>query len=36
MNQSNIFNNTVLDIGVPLLVPTQFKRFLTSLKTTYS
>ena len=33
MNQSNILNNPVPDIGVPALEPTQYKQFLSSLKT---
>ena len=33
MNQSNILDNPVPDIGVPALEPTQYKRFLPSLKT---
>ena len=33
MNQSNILDNHVPDIGVPALEPTQYKRFLLSLKT---
>ena len=33
MNQSNILDNPVPDIGVPSLIPTQYKRFLPSLKT---
>ena len=33
MNQSNILDNPVPDIGVSALIPTQYKQFLTSLKT---
>ena len=33
MNQSNILDNPVPDIGVSALIPTQYKRFLPSLKT---
>ena len=33
MNQSNILDNPVPDIGVPALIPTPYKRFLPSLKT---
>ena len=33
MNQSNIVDNPVPDIGVPALIPTHYKRFLPSLKT---
>ena len=33
MNQSNILDNLVPDIGVSSLIPTQYKRFLPSLKT---
>ena len=33
MNQSNIFDNPVPDIGVSALIPTPYKRFLPSLKT---
>ena len=33
MNQLNILDNPVPDIGVPSLIPTQYKRFLPSLKT---
>ena len=33
MNQSNILNIPVPDIGVPALEPTPYKRFLPSLKT---
>ena len=33
MNQLYILDNPVLDIGVPALIPTQYKRFLPSLKT---
>ena len=33
MNQSNILDNPVSDIGVPALKPTSYKRFLPSLKT---
>ena len=33
MNQSNILDNPVSDIGVPALEPTPYKRFLPSLKT---
>ena len=33
INQSNILDNPVPDIGVPALIPTQYKRFLPSLKT---
>ena len=32
MNQSNILDNPVSDIGVPALIPTPYKRFLLSLK----
>ena len=33
MNQSNILDNPVPDIGVPSLMPTQHKLFLPSFKT---
>ena len=33
MNQSNILDNPVSDIGVPALIPTQYKGFVPSLKT---
>ena len=33
MNQSNILDNPVPDIGVPALEPIQYKRFLPRLKT---
>ena len=33
MNQSNILDNPVPDIGVPALKTTPYKRFLPSLKT---
>ena len=33
MNQSNILDNPVPGIGIPALIPTQYKRFLPSLKT---
>ena len=33
MNQSNILDNPVPDIGVPALEPIPYKRFLPSLKT---
>ena len=33
MNQSNILDNPVPDIGVPALIPTLYKRFLPSFKT---
>ena len=33
MNQSNILDNPVPDIGVPALEPIQYEQFLSSLKT---
>ena len=33
MSQSKILDNPISDIGVPLLIPTPYKRFLPSLKT---
>ena len=32
MNQSNILDNPVSDIGAPALEPTQYKQFLPNLK----